>query len=153
MFRIFTKKSNIDISKIKIIQQDADTIDGTISDCLMLDHFERDGYEVITNKVRKIAGRNKTGFLWFWPSGFYYVNWILANNKQISSDTFREWTHDLNIPSYPNTLTPLMIEIMTKLKDRLALHPGFPYISDLEHRNDLLALSRRFNRLNTKEAI
>ena len=105
-------------SKIKIIIQDADTIAGTDSDCLFLDHFEKEDRTEIIDRVRAIAQRNETKFLWFWPLSEIYARWTFMQSKEINNDTFAEWSASINIPNLPITLSDSNLASLSELKNK-----------------------------------
>lgn len=141
LFKKIVDYNKFDISKIEIINQDADTIVNTESDCLFLDHFESEGAEVIISKVRNIANNNKTSKLWFWPGMLYYIKYCEMHRSQLNDSSYHHWKNSLNIPNLPEKLTEKDFDLVHALKNSYlerAKGPANQMLKKFEFRNKLI---------------
>lgn len=145
MFKIFAEHSNFDISKIKIICQNADDIVNIDCDCLFLDHFEPESQQEIIRKVKNVAEKNTAKFVWFWPAAQIYLEYIGRQNLKINKDSFCEWVTSLGIKSFPAELSDTSFDYIKQLKDvYINASPAMGKVIDnLDSRNALLNIFKK----------
>ena len=105
IFKIIAAKNNFDVSKIQIINADADKISNQTCDCLFLDHFENISDEEIISRVRNLANFNSSKLLWYWPAASHFVKYCLQHQLAIDEKSYVDWKHYIKIPHLPNQLT------------------------------------------------
>ena len=145
MFRILTKKSNIDTSKIVIINEDANTIKNITCDCLFLDHFEHEPFSEIAETVKRIASQNTINLVWFWPAYRGFINYCIDMSKEINENSFSEWTLNLNIDKFPNQMTPHMFNNLNEYINNFWDSRGKNKIESIKHKQKLIKFFKKRN--------
>jgi hypothetical protein len=143
MFRIFTKESNIDTSKIVIINEDANNIKNITCDCLFLDHFERETPVEIIETVKRIASENTIDLVWFWPAYHFYVDYCISMNKEIDTTSFLEWSSNLNINKFPKQVTAQQLNVLVEFIDEVFVGQIKSKLLLIENRNKLIKMFKR----------
>jgi len=148
MFKILAEKSNIDTSKIVIINEDANNIKNITCDCLFLDHFEYEPFSEIEETVKRIASQNTINIVWFWPAWRVFSLYCIDTNKEINENSFLEWTSTLNISKFPNQipshLFDNLIEFINPIWDNLNA-PNKHKIEANKQKNELINFFKKRN--------
>jgi len=110
IFKTFADKAGIDISRLKIVNADADRLENHTCNCLFLDHYA--GSENFLESVRKIASKNTYNLLWYWPSLRDYSSWLTKTSQEPNHNTWHIWTESLNIENFPKTLSDVNLNFI-----------------------------------------
>lgn len=97
IFRSFIAQTDIDISKLTILQQDADSVENITVDCIFLDHFSDPHPENIIPKVQRFCKSNHAHKVWYWPAAYHFLMYIGQKNLNINLDSYARWRQDLNL--------------------------------------------------------
>lgn len=114
IFYKIIEKNNFDISKLKIINQDADTLYGESCDCLFLDHFEGESELDIITRVGNIEKNNYTNLTWYWPAAWHYLIFVEKNRQEIDINSYNYWKKETMLKKLPDIED---FDIIDKLKD------------------------------------
>lgn len=143
MFKLLTKKSNVDISKITIINEDANNIKDITCDCLFLDHFEHESYTLILETVKNIASRNKANIVWFWPAYDIFVRYCASIEQDINIISFSDWVATININNFPNQISPYIVNALIEIIDTRWPKEKKYDIELIEKKNKLIKMFKR----------
>lgn len=103
MFEFFAEKSGFNTDKIKIINQDANSIVDVECDWFIMDHYEavhQPFWEILDN-VREIAKKNKAKNYWFWPICHMYLVFCDMKKLKFNQTTFAQFAKQLKIDNLP----------------------------------------------------
>jgi hypothetical protein len=134
--------NNINISRLEIINDNADNLSGITTDCLYLDHFEKEPQHEIIDRVIKIQKNNTASLIWYWPAGQHYLLFCEKNRLELNNDSYISWKNYVEIKNLPAMLTKEDFNILFDLKKRYVTHAtssvlGKKLIS-MEKRNKLI---------------
>lgn len=85
IFNLLKSKSDIDFSKLKIVNRDANSMKDEVCDCLFLDHYELEPFRDIADNVSQISKNNTYNTLWFWPAIQVYIK---TYGKKLNCESF-----------------------------------------------------------------
>lgn len=111
------KKNNFDISKLEIVNFDANDLRDSICDCLFLDHFEHEPENEIINCVKKISENNTCNLLWYWPCVRHFTLFCNRNRLKINNDSFLIWKDVIGVKNLPNNLTENQFALILNLSN------------------------------------
>jgi hypothetical protein len=143
IFKLLTKKSNIDISKITIINEDANNIKDITCDCLFLDHFENEPLTLVLETVKNIASRNKANIVWFWPAYHIFVRHCASVGQDINIISFSDWVATTNINNFPNQISPHLIDELIEFIDTIWPEQKKYNIELIKKKNKLIKMFKR----------
>jgi hypothetical protein len=121
IFYELVEKNKFDISKIEIINENADEIKNQSCDCLLLDHFEGESENEILARVSKIENNNTCSLLWYWPAVFHYLNYVEKNRFIISQDSYIKWKFYTKLVNLPTILNQDQLDKVQILKNKYLL--------------------------------
>jgi hypothetical protein len=141
IFYMLVEKNNFDMSKLEIINLDADTIKNITCNCLFLDHFEKESEEEIIQRVRIISENNNCNLFWYWPAARQYSVFCAKQKLRISNDSYKLWKSFTEIKKLPNDLTDIQIKNILNLSNVYVNLAKNAFIHDVTNqRNKLLNL-------------
>jgi len=87
------------IDKLNIINCDVMSYSGSC-DTLLLDHYEWEKIDYISENINEILKNIKCGQVWFWPIE-KFIGTIVAKQKTSYSDAYRKLTQEINPTIFP----------------------------------------------------
>lgn len=99
IFKETCAQSNFDISRLNIINDDADNMRNVDCDCLLMDHYERKHqptWEII-DSARKLASNNNAKHVWFWSIIGIYSEFAYCKNMKNDVESFNRFSDMLNV--------------------------------------------------------
>lgn len=111
------EKNNFDISKLEIINVDADNIQDIVCDCMFLDHFEHEPEHEIIDRVKKISKNNTFNLLWYWPCIKHFSVFCSTNTLEISNKSFDIWKTVNGFEKLPKELNSLQLNNIMNLRN------------------------------------
>lgn len=97
IFKSFIVQTDIDISKLSLLHQDADCVKNITVDCIFLDHFPEPHPENIIPKVQKFCKSNHAHNVWYWPAAYHFLVYAGQKNLDINLNSYYQWRQDLNL--------------------------------------------------------
>ena len=116
VFLFLAQNSNLDISKLNIVCQDANTIKNEKANCIFIDHYETNDFVLILNTVKNIADNNNCDILWYWPAALQYMLYCAKTKQSIDENSFYKFSNYINVKSFPNKLDNRSFEQIINLE-------------------------------------
>jgi hypothetical protein len=117
IFLQLVEKNNFDISKLEIVNLDADSLNNVHCDCMFLDHFEHESDNEIVSRVKCISEKNTCKLLWYWPGVKHFTKFCISSNIILNNDSFYFWKESIGIKKLPNKLTDLQLKHIRNVRD------------------------------------
>lgn len=112
VIQINKKLGLLDNPRIQVINEDANELKNFSCDCLLLDHYEHESFQQITDNVRSVASQNKVRTVWFWP-----IEDIIQRNLRLENPLDAYFNNDLlkDIPGLPKIMTEFQLKTYINL--------------------------------------
>lgn len=109
--------NKFDISKLTIINQDADTLSQQQADFLFADHFEKEPRKSIIEKVKKLSLNNNFKTVWYWPAVNHFLRFSISKKLEFNQLSYSIWRSAVEIPNLPEQLDELHFSYINVLND------------------------------------
>jgi len=99
---------------VEIINERIEKMKGVECDCLLMDHWELEGFLFKKENMRNIISKNNPKLVWFWTHEIEFLKWINNQKNDFTTrygnnyDTelhfdiiYSQWLQELSIPSIP----------------------------------------------------
>lgn len=141
IFKLTVEKNNFDISKLEIINLNADHLKNVNCDCLFLDHFEHEPEEEIFQRVGFISENNSYKLLWYWPGVRHFALFCVRLNISVNGDSYKLWKSFTKIKNLPESLTDVQIENVKQVRNvYLTLAKNASKVDIQNQRNKLISI-------------
>jgi hypothetical protein len=142
LFYKIIEMNNADISKIEIINRDADSMENISCDCMFLDHFQDEPEAEIVSRVKNISLKNSAKTLWYWPGSLHFIAYCLSNGKNIGDISYQNWKNKTGINFLPENLTEIHTTDLAELKEKyLTLAPRYNNLQNIQYKNYLKSIN------------